>query len=309
MKAVRIHAFGGPEVLRIDDIEVPQPQDDELLIRVHAASVNPVDYKIRSGGYPPVKEGQLPKILGRDVAGVVERCGRAVTDWKEGDAVFAMLDGGAGGYAEYVCVKSELCAPKPAHLDFVEAAAVPLAAITAWQGEFDHGHLQAGQRGLIHGGAGGVGHFAIQFAKARGAHVSTTVAREDFDFARSQGADETIDYQSDRFEQRLEDIDLVFDLVGGETQERSWEVLKDGGALISTLAKPSQEKAREHHAHAENYMARPNADELAEIGRLIDEGRVHPHIHAVYPLEQVAEAQRALERGHVRGKIVLKVLA
>lgn len=310
MKAVRIHAFGGRDVLQIEDVATPEPQPDEVLIRVHAASVNPVDYKIREGKYPPVKAQHLPKILGRDIAGVIERCGSAVTDWKEGDAVYAMLDGGAGGgYAEYVCIKGDLCAPKPAHLNFAEAAAVPLAALTAWQGEFDHGQLTDGQHELIHGGAGGVGHFAIQFAKARGARVATTVSREDFEFARAQGADEVIDYRSQNFERELHDIDLVFDLIGGETQERSWAVLKDGGALISTLKRPSEDKARARQIHAENYVAQPNAAELAEIGRLIDAGRVHPHLHAVFPLEEVAEAQRTLEEGHVRGKVVLKLVA
>ncbi|MGH8261306.1 MAG: NADP-dependent oxidoreductase, partial [Steroidobacteraceae bacterium] len=200
MRAVRIHSFGGPKVLQIDEIDVPEPGDEEVLIRVHAASVNPIDYKIREGAFPPVKASHLPKILGRDVAGTVERCGRSVTRWSEGDAVFAMLDGGgAGGYADYVCILDELCAPKPTHVNFVEAAAVPLAALTAWQGEFDHGHLQSGQHELIHGGAGGVGHFAIQFAKVRGATVATTVSREDFAFARSHGADEVIDYRSGQF--------------------------------------------------------------------------------------------------------------
>lgn len=309
MKAVRIHAFGGPEVLKIEEIEIPQPEPDEVLVRVHAAGINPVDYKIRDGGYPSVTSQQLPKILGRDVAGIIERCGGAVTRWKEGDAVYAMLDGGAGGYAEYVCLKGDLCAPKPTHLNFAEAAAVPLAALTAWQGEFDHGHLAAGQHELIHGGAGGVGHFAIQFAKVRGARVATTVAREDFEFARAQGADEVIDYRSESFERKLHDIDLVFDLVGGETQERSWEVLKDGGALISTLRRPSEEKAHARRIRAQSYLAQPNAAELAEIGQLIDAGRVHPHLHAVYPLEEIAEAHRALEEGHVRGKVVLKLVA
>lgn len=310
MKTVRIHAFGGPEVMRIEAVETPQPQDDEVLIRVHAASVNPIDYKIREGGFPPVTAQQLPKILGRDIAGTIERCGAAITRWKVGDAVYAMLDGrGVGGYAEYVCLKGELCAPKPTHLSFTEAAAVPLAAITAWQGEFDHGHLTAGQHELIHGGAGGVGHFAIQFAKARGARVATTVSGDDLDFARAQGADEVIDYRSGRFEQQLRDIDLVFDLVGGETQERSWAVLREGGTLISTLKRPSEEKARARRAHAESYVAQPNSIELTEIGRLIDEGRVHPHLHAVYPLEEAAEAHRTLEQGHVRGKVVLQVVA
>ena len=309
MKAVRIHAFGGPEALKLEEIETPQPQDDEVLIRVHAASINPIDYKIRGGAYPPVKAQHLPKILGRDVAGVIERCGSAVTRWHEGDAIYAMLDGrGVGGYAEYVCLKEEFCAPKPTHLDFAEAAAVPLAAITAWQGEFDHGQLVSGQHELIHGGAGGVGHFAIQLAKARGARVATTVAREDFAFARAQGADDVIDYRSERFEQELRDIDLVFDLIGGETQERSWAVLKDGGRLISTLMQPSEEKARARHIHAESYVAHPNAVELTDIGRLIDADRIHPHLHAVYPLGEAAEAHRTLERGHVRGKVVLQLV-
>jgi NADPH:quinone reductase-like Zn-dependent oxidoreductase len=309
MRAVRIHSFGGPDVLRIEEIDIPEPADDEVLIRVHAASVNPVDYKIRSGGYPPVKAEQLPRVLGRDFAGTIERCGKAAKRWKEGDPVYGMLDGGgAGAYAEFVCLREELCSAKPAHLNFAEAAAVPLAGLTAWQGEFDHGHLQPGQRELIHGGAGGVGHLAIQFAKARGAQVATTCSREDFEFVRGQGADEVIDYRSERFEERLHDIDLVFDLIGGETQERSWEVLKDGGALISTLKMPSEQRARERRIHAESYVARPNASELDEIGRLIDEDRVHPHLHEVYPLEEVAEAHRVLESGHVRGKIVLKVV-
>lgn len=162
MKAVCIHSFGGPEVLKLESIERPLPQDDEVLIKVRAASVNPVDYKIRSGSFSAVKQQQLPKVLGSDVSGTVERCGRAVRNMHEGDEVYAMLDGGPGGYAEYVTVKARLCAPKPKQLDHASAAAVPLAALTAWQGLFDHGHLVAGQRVLIHGGAGGVGHFAIQ---------------------------------------------------------------------------------------------------------------------------------------------------
>ena len=308
MRAVRIHAFGGPDTLQLDELDVPEPKPDEVLIRVHAASVNPVDYKIRSGHYPPVKQDQLPKILGRDVAGQIERCGREVRGWKEGDLVYAMLGGGSGGgYAEYVTLKADLCAPKPAQLDFRSAAAVPLAALTAWQGEFDHGQLQAGQRELIHGGSGGVGHFAIQFAKARGATVCTTVSRQDMDFAQWLGADEVIDYRAERFEERLHDVDLVFDLIGGETRERSWAVLREGGTLISTLDKPSEQRAREHRARAQNYVARPDAAELAEIGALIDAGKVHPFVMATYTLDQAARAHERLESGHVRGKIVLSI--
>jgi len=307
MKAVCIHSFGGPEVLKLESIERPSPEDDEVLIKVRAASVNPVDYKIRSGSYPPVKKQQLPKVLGRDVSGTVEKCGRAVQTMHEGDEVYTLLDNGPGGYAEYVAVKANLCAPKPKQLDYTSAAAVPLAALTAWQGLFDHGHLIAGQRVLIHGGAGGVGHFAIQFAKAKGATVCTTVSAKDEGFVRSLGADEVVDYKSERFEDTLHDVDLVFDLVAGDTQERSWAVLKDGGTLISTLAKPSEAKAREHHARAEHYLAHPDGPELTEISALIDSGKVKPHIDATYPLEQAAEALRRIEGQHIQGKVVLRV--
>ena len=185
MKAVCIESFGGPETLQVQRIEQPEPAEDEVLIRVRAASVNPVDYKIRSGRYPAVKEQDLPRILGRDVSGVVAAVGAGVTQFHKGDEIFAMLDRGTGGYAEYVTIKADLCAPKPATLGYAEAAAVPLAAITAWQGLFDYGRLEPGQRVLIHGGAGGVGHFAIQLAKARGAQVSTTVSGKDKEFVRA----------------------------------------------------------------------------------------------------------------------------
>lgn len=307
MKAVRIRSFGGPEVLEFTDVEKPEPKDDEVLIRVRAASVNPVDYKIRSGGYPVVKQDQLPKVLGRDVAGEIERCGRAVRDLEAGDTVYAMLDGGPGGYAEYVTVKADLVAPKPEQLDYRAAAAVPLAGLTAWQGLFDHGHLQAGQRVLIHGGAGGVGHLAVQFAKARGATVAASVATGDVDFVRRLGADQVIDYTRERFEEQVREVDLVLDLVAGETQDRSWAVLRDGGTLVSSLGRPSETKAREHHARAEGFIAHPDRAELIEIARLIDEGKVHPHVSAVFELEEAAEAQARLERHHSQGKVVLEV--
>lgn len=307
MKAVRIRSFGGPEVLELADVEKPTPKDDEVLIRVRAASINPVDYKIRSGGYPVVKQDQLPKVLGRDVAGEIERCGRAVRNFKEGDTVYAMLDSGPGGYAEYVSARAEIVAPKPGQLGYREAAAVPLAGLTAWQGLFDHGHLQAGQKVLIHGGAGGVGHLAVQFAKARGATVAATVAGEDVEFTRHLGADQVIDYTRERFEEKVHDVDLVLDLIAGETQERSWAVLKDGGTMISSLAEPSQEQARQHHAQAGRFTAHPDRAELMEIGRLIDEGRVHPHVSAVFELKEAREAQSQLERHHSQGKVVLQV--
>jgi NADPH:quinone reductase-like Zn-dependent oxidoreductase len=307
MKAVRIRSFGGPEVLELADVAKPEPKDDEVLIRVRAASVNPVDYKIRSGAYPVVKQDQLPRVLGSDVAGEIASCGRAVRNFKEGDTVYAMLDGGPGGYAEYVAIKADLAAPKPGQLDYRAAAAVPLAGLTAWQGLFDHGHLEAGQRVLIHGGAGGVGHLAVQFAKARGATVATTVAGEDIEFVKHLGADQAIDYTRERFEEKVHDVDLVLDLIAGETQDRSWAVLKDGGTMISSLEQPSEAKARQHHARAERFMAHPDRAELIEIGQLIDAGRVRPHVSAVFELRDAAEAQAQLERHHAQGKVVLQM--
>jgi NADPH:quinone reductase-like Zn-dependent oxidoreductase len=307
MKAVCIDSFGGPERLLLKDIEVPVPDTDELLIQIRAASVNPVDAKTREGKFPPVKANQLPKVLGRDVSGTVVSVGSAVTRFKKGDEVYAMLDTAHGGYAEYVALNAEVCASKPKSLNHVEAAAVPLAAMTAWQGLFDHGQLRSGQRVLIHGGAGGVGHFAIQFAKARGANVSTTVSGSDKAFVRSLGADQVIDHHSEHFEDVVDDVDLVLDLVAGDTQKRSWSVLKKGGTLVSTLAPPSEKDAKDHEAHGVNFMAQPNAEELAEVGRLIDAGKVRPWVEATFSLHDAAAAQEKLERGHVAGKIVLEI--
>ena len=219
----------------------------------------------------------------------------------------AIIGAGPGGYAEYVTVRADLVAPKPGQLDYRAAAAVPLAGLTAWQGLFDHGHLEAGQRVLIHGGGGGVGHLAVQFAKARGATVATTVASQDVEFVKHLGADQVIDYTRERFEEKVDDVDLVLDLIAGETQERSWAVLKDGGTMISSLAPPSEAKAQQHHARAENFMAHPDRAELIEIGRLIDQGRVHPHVSAVFELKEAAEAQLQLEEHHTQGKVVLQM--
>jgi len=309
MHAIRIHAFGDADVLRMDEIPVPEPKDNEMVVRVIAASVNPVDYKIRSGKYPAVKKDQLPKVLGRDIAGVVETVGDKVRKFRRGDAVYAMLGTDIGGYAEYALVTEDEAARKPERLDFKEAAAVPLAALTAWQGLFDQGGLKDGERVLIHGGAGGVGHFAIQFAKAKGAWVATTVSGDDIDLARDLGADQAVDYKKEKFEEVVKDIDLVYDLIAGDTQKRSFAVLKDGGRLISTLQKPDEAELRHRHARGGHYMAKPSAAELEEIARLIDTGKVDVLVNATYPLEDVARAHKHMQDDHIQGKVVLQVAA
>ena len=307
MKVVRIEGFGGPEVLIEETLEVPTPRAGELLVRNRAAGVNPVDYKIRAGLNPAVRQDQLPYVPGRDVSGIVVQRGPETTRFANGDAVIAMPGIDRGGYAEYVLVRENEAAPKPNALDVVAAGATPLAALTAWQGLFRHGGLGQGQSVLIHGGSGGVGHFAVQFAKAKGAHVATTVSGRNAAFARQLGADQVIDYEMQRFEDEVANLDMVFDLVGGETQDRSWSVLKRGGILVSTLARPSQEKAAERGVRAIRYTAEESGSDLDEIGAMIDSGKVKPTVARTFPLEEAAAAQQFLEKEHPAGKIVLIV--
>jgi NADPH:quinone reductase-like Zn-dependent oxidoreductase len=304
MKAVRIHSFGGPEMLAVDEIPVPVPKAGEYLVRIGGAGVNPVDYKIRQGGYPKITQAQLPITLGRDVCGIIQSSANGGVD-HAGDAVYALLDWNLGGYAEFVCVSAALCAPKPASLSIAEAGAVPLAALTAWQGIFDNGKLEAGQTILIHAGSGGVGHFAVQFARNKGARVIATASGKNMDFVRQLGADTVIDYKAERFEDAAVKVDVVFDLIGGETRERSWGTLRPGGILVSTLGQPDESKARQYGVRSKGYTAEPNRAQLIEIGRLIDEKKVRPIITRSYPLQAARDAQRFLEHEHPRGKVVL----
>jgi NADPH:quinone reductase-like Zn-dependent oxidoreductase len=306
-KAVRLSWFGGLEALQIDPVAIPQAQDDEVLVRVAAASINPVDYKTREGEFPPVTEDKLPIILGRDLAGTIEAVGtRAHYMLSKGDAVFAHIGFDRGAQSEFVIVKAVELVEAPKSIDLVHAGAVPLAGMTAWQGLFDHGGLAEGQRVLIHGGAGGVGHLAIQFAKAKGATVFATAGADDLDFVRELGADTAIDYKNERFEEIATDIDVVFDLVGGDVQERSWSVLREGGIQVSTLAPPDPEKAAKHNVRAApHWMAEPNAAQLGKIADLIDAGKVKVVVSDRFPLDRVRDAYERVESGHVRGKVVL----
>jgi len=298
MKAVRIHAFGGPEVLQIDEVGIPELGPGEVLVRIKAASVNPVDYKIRAGQFSRIGTRDLPLTLGRDISGVLEEGART-------REVMALLEWQQGGYAEFVVLPRALCILKPRALSMEEAAAVPLAAMTAWQGLFQHGELQSGQRVLIHGGAGGVGHFAVQFAALRGAEVISTASSVDMEFVRSLGAARLIDHRRQRFEDEVEAVDLVLDLVGGEVRDRSWQVLRKGGMLVSTLGPPDELKARELGVRAKGYMTAPNASQLEEIAALLESGKVRAHVAQVFPLEDAGAAQTYAEHQHPRGKVVL----
>jgi NADPH:quinone reductase-like Zn-dependent oxidoreductase len=304
-RKVRIHRFGGPDVLRVEEVECSLPDASQVLVSVSAASVNPVDFKIRNGQYPAVKEDRLPYTLGRDVSGIVEKCGAQATHFKIGDEVMGMVGIAGGGYAEKAVLDEKAMARKPKEIDHTHAAAIPLAGQTAWQGLFRYGQLKAGQAVLIHGGSGGVGHFAVQFAKAKGARVLTTVATDRVEFARTLGADVVIDYKTQRFEDLAQDLDMVFDLIDGETRERSWNLLKKGGVLVSTLTEPSQQMAARHGVRALRYTVEADGKELEEILGLVASGKVKPHVQQTYPFEQAAQALNSVEKGGSVGKIVL----
>jgi NADPH:quinone reductase-like Zn-dependent oxidoreductase len=307
IRKARFHRFGGPDVLRIEEVEPSMPDALQVLVSVKAASVNPVDFKIRSGKYPAVKEDRLPYTPGRDVSGIVEKCGAQATRFAIGDEVVGMVGIGGGGYAEKAVLDEKAIARKPQEIDHVHAAAVPLAGQTAWQGLFRYGQLKAGQSVLIHGGSGGVGHFAVQFAKAKGARVLTTVSTENLEFARALGADVVIDYKKQRFEEQAQDLDMVFDLIDGETRERSWKLLKKGGVLVTTLTEPSQQTAAQYGVRATRYTVEADGKELAEILSLVSSGKIKPHVQKTYPLEEATQALSFVEHGHSVGKIVIAV--
>jgi NADPH:quinone reductase-like Zn-dependent oxidoreductase len=308
MKAIRIHTYGGPEVLKYEDIPRPRPRRGEVLIRVNAAGVNPVDWKVREGYLKDLQQRSLPLIPGWDLSGVVEKAGPGATRFQKGAEVFSRPDiGRDGAYAEYIVVRESEVALKPKSIDHVHAAAVPLAALTAWQALFDTAELQPRQKLLVHAAAGGVGHFAVQLAKWKGAHVIGTASGQNHDLLRELGADETIDYTTQRFEDAAREVDVVLDTIAGETQDRSWQVLKKGGTLVSILKRPSPEKAAAHEARGGYVFVQPNAAELAEIATLIDSGKLRPVVETVLPLSEARRAQELNQAAHTRGKIVLQV--
>ena len=307
MQAARIHRFGGPEVLDVESIAVPVLAADELLVKVRAASLNPVDYKTCQGTFPPVTEAMLPITLGRDLSGTIAAVGGQGGGFRTGDAVMVLLSPDHGAFAEYALITPAQAAVKPERLTHADAAALGLAGLTAWQGLFDHGHLEAGQRVLIHGGGGGVGHLAVQFAKHRGAFVFATVSPRDLPFMHELGVDRPIDHAAERFEEVARDVDLVFDLIGGETQARSLALVRPGGALISTLMAPPQDVCAAAGIRGARFMAEPSGGELAEIARLVEEGHVRVMIAESFPLARAREGLQRLEQGGVRGKLVLEI--
>ena len=308
MKAARIHAYGAPSEIRIEEAPLPTLNDDDVLIRVVATSVNPVDWKIRKGYLKAMIPYEMPLIMGWDVSGIIEKTGPAVTKFKPGDTVYSRPDiARNGAYAEYVAVRESEVAFKPATISHIEAASLPLVSITAWEALFTTAGLAKGQRVLIHAGAGGVGSIAIQLAKAKGAHVTATASAGKAALVRSLGADEVIDYHAQDFSTIARDMDVVFDTVGGEVQDKSWAVLKPGGMLVSITAKPSEDRAKAEGKRAGFVFIGPNAPILTDLAGMVDLGLVRPLIAAEFGLKDTAKAQEFSETGRATGKIVIYV--
>lgn len=317
MKAIRIHEFGGAEVMKLEDITRPVPAPDEILVKVFASGVNPADWVIRNGGNDFLRPIlKLPMTLGWDAAGIVEEIGSDVKDFQKGDEVYGAPNfPGDGSYAEFCVGKASQFAIKPKNISFNEASGVPLAGLTAWTGIFECGKLQAGQQILIHGASGGVGSLAVQFAKAKGAYVIGVASTQNLAYLRQLGADKVIDYKTEKYEDLLQNIDLVFDAAphrDNNERLRSVKVLKEGGTLVSVnIDFPFNDEVTDAlakiNAKGELAAVQVRGDWLQEIAELIEEGKVKVFLSKVYPLEQVAEAHRESETWHVRGKLILEI--
>src|SRR5438270_9946441 len=306
MKAVVAHKYGGPEVLKLEEISVPEPKENEILVRVIASGVNPADPLILNGKYAKEFGTHLPLILGYDMAGVVVKTGAKVTKLKVGDPVYAYLLWG-GGWAEY-CVSNESeSAIEPRSLNLLEAAAVPLAALTAWQALIDIGKIERGQTVLVHGGSGGVGSFAIQLAKTRGARVIATASTANQDLLRQLGADVAIDYTKQKFEEIAHDVDLVLDPVGRDTLARSYGVMKKGGIVVTIVSRCDEAELTKHNIRGASLSSHPDAKELAEITKLIEEKKIKPIVSEVLPLTEATKADAQAATHHTRGKMVLRI--
>jgi NADPH:quinone reductase-like Zn-dependent oxidoreductase len=308
MQAIQIQEFGDPQVLQVKEISIPAPGPGELLVRVHAAAVNPVDTSIRAGRAGGLSGASLPYVPGFDVSGTVTAIGSDVVNFKVDDEVFAMVDLRRGGaYAEYAIVLENEAALKPTRVNHAEAAAIPLVALTAWQALFEVAKLQKGQTILIHAGAGGVGSIAVQLAKWRGAHIVATASDYNHNFLRELGVDVPVDYRTQNFEDFASDVDVVLDPIGGDTQVRSLQILKEGGILVSIVGLTSEGRNPSRNVRATSILVRPNSVQLSEIGGLIQNGIINPIVSYRFPLEQAPLAHEQSQTRRTRGKIVIEI--
>lgn len=311
MKAVQIRQYGGKEVLELNQ-NAPKPVagDGQVLVEVHAASLNPVDWKIRAGYLKEMAPLTMPATLGGDVSGIVAAVGASASHLKVGDRVYgyaSRLSGGSGSFAEFVAAKPTTLALAPRNAGFVEAAALPLVGASALQAIEQHIKLQRGQKILIHGGAGGIGSVAIRLAKSIGAYVAATANADDRAYVQELGADEVIDYKKEAFEAKLKNFDAVFDTIGGDTMEKSFKVLRKGGTLVSMLGPPSSELAQKTGVTAIGQLTHITTEALKRLAQLVDGGTIKVRVGKVFPLDKSKEAFDLLEEGHARGKVVLEI--
>lgn len=310
MKAVQYSRYGGPEVLEVVEVSNPVVGKGQVLVEVHAASINPFDFKVRVGYLKDSMPLKFPVTICGDLAGVVVEVGDGVGDFKVGDKLYgqaAVYGGGSGSFAQFVTAAVGKVAIKPKNIDFVEAASLPLVGISAIQALLEHIKLQKEQKILVHGGAGGIGSIAIQIARAVGAYVATTVGTDDVDFAKSLGADLVIDYHKEDFSEKIHDFDAVFDTVGGETTDKSFEVLKKGGILVSMAGKPSEDLAKQYSVVAIGQMTEGTTEKLDKLREFVEKGEVKPVVDRVFTLDDAREAFVFQEQNHPRGKVVVKV--
>lgn len=311
MKAAQIKKYGGSEVVEINNT-APKPAVSEghLLIEVHAAGINPVDWKIREGYMAQMLPLKFPATLGGDFSGVAVEVGSGVSGYKKGDEVYGQagtLRGGSGSFAEFVLADIKVTARKPKNIGHVEAAALPLTGVSAWQALVDHIGLSRGKKILIHGGAGGIGTMAIQLAKYLGAYVATTVSEKDMQYVKELGADEVIDYKNQSFQDMLNNFDAVFDTVGGDTYEKSFKVLRKGGIIVSMLEQPNQELMKRYGVKAIGQFTQVNSERLSRVAELAEKSVIKVHVDKIFPLDKAGEALEFLQTGHPRGKVVLKM--
>ncbi|QTN01542.1 zinc-binding dehydrogenase [Sediminibacillus dalangtanensis] len=310
MKAVIIDQYGSAEQLHEAEVEKPEIESGQVLVEMHATSVNPIDWKLREGYLKEMLPFEFPIILGWDAAGIVKEIGSDVSGFQPGDRVFARPATTRNGtYAEYAAIDEKLLAKIPENISFEEAAAVPLAGLTAWQCLVDFAEIKEGDKVLIHAGSGGVGSFGIQIAKSFGAYVASTASGKNEDFLKVLGVDRFINYQEEDFADALEDYDIVVDTLGGDIQKKSFDILKEGGKLVSVVGEPDKELASKKQIKSGSLWLNPDGNQLAELGKLMKDGKLDATIGRTFPLttEGVREAHKLSETNHARGKIVIKI--
>ena len=303
MQAIQAHDYGEPKVLVLEQAPSPEPNADQVLIRLKAAGVNPADWKYRSGAFKQYMPLTFPWIPGMEGSGIVEAVGANVTTLKKGDEVYGIV---AGGYAEYALASANEVQPKPAGLTFEEAAALPVGVLTAWGAVIDAANVQAGQRVLVHGAAGGVGAYAVQLARWKGAHVTGTASADNLEFVRSLGAENVIDYNATRFETVLKDLDAVIDTVGGDLPERSFQVIRPGGIFVTVAARLPEEAGKVQNIRAVS-AGRASADKLKRVSELIEAKQLKPVTGTLFPLADARQAHELSQVGHGRGRIILQI--